>query len=113
MKVHIVQLGISLNYLVLASSKRIILMYVIHHLSDTVMNGSPDNPEKTQQGPGGRVEYWDHRQKAGAIEAPESNVRKDSPDEPKWTHQEIKAHSPEPVEAMVRGESDRVIRTLK
>jgi len=39
-------------------------------------------------GPGERVEHWDHRQNAGAMGAPGSNVKKDSPDELKRTHQE-------------------------
>jgi len=52
------------------------------------MNDSPDNPERTQRGPGERVEHWDHRQNAGAMGAPGSNVKKDSPDELKRTHQE-------------------------
>jgi len=60
---------------------------------EVVMNNSPSNLEKTQRGPGGRVKHWDHRQNAGVMEAPGSNVRKDSSDEPKWTHQE-------PAEAM-------------
>jgi len=47
------------------------------------MNNSPDNPEKTQQGPGGRLEYWNHRQNTGVIGALGSNNRKNSPDEPK------------------------------
>ena len=54
------------------------------------MNDSPDNPEKTQQRPGGRIEHWNHRQNAGAMRTPESNVRKNSLDEPKQTHQELK-----------------------
>ena len=70
------------------------------------MNDSPDNPEKTKWRPGGRREHWDYKQNAGAIEAPGSNVRKDSSDEPKQTHQE-------PVEAMVRGESAGVIRATR
>jgi len=51
------------------------------------MNDSPNNPEKTQLMPGGRVEHRDYRQNAVAMGAPRSNVRKHSPDEPKRTHQ--------------------------
>jgi len=32
-----------------------------HMMGDIVMNDSPDNSERTQQGPGGKVEHWDHR----------------------------------------------------
>jgi len=77
------------------------------------MNDSLDNPEKTQQGPRGRVEYWNHRQNTGAMEAPGSNVRKDSPDEPKWTHQEPKQTRQELAETMVRGESAGVTRATR
>jgi len=70
------------------------------------MNDSPDNPEKTQWGPAGLVEHWDHRQNAGVMEAPGSNMRKDSPDEPKRTHQE-------PAEPRVRGESAGVTRATR
>jgi len=43
---------------------------------EVVMNNSPSNLEKTQRGPGGRVKHWDHRQNAGVMEAPGSNVKK-------------------------------------
>jgi len=55
----------------------------------SVINNSPDNPEKTQRGPGGRVKHWDHKQNAWAIGASGSSIRKDSPDKPKRTHQEL------------------------
>jgi len=51
------------------------------------MNDSPDNPEKTQWRPRGRIEHWDHRQNAVAMGAPGSNIRNNSPDELKQTHQ--------------------------
>jgi len=77
------------------------------------MNDSPDNPEKTQQEPGGRVEHWDHRQNAEAIEALGSNVREDSPDEPKRTHQEpaeVIAGEITLVETMARGQNTGAMR---
>jgi len=84
------------------------------------MNDNPDNPEKTQWEPGERVEHWDHRQNAGAMGAPRSNVKKDSPDELKRTHQKPKRTHQEPAEgiaggrtpaeAMVRGERTGIAR---
>jgi len=78
-----------------------------------VINDSPDNPEKTQWRPEGRVEQWDHRQNAGVIGASGSNIRKDSPDEPKRTHQEpaeVIAGERTLAEAMVKGKSAGVTR---
>ena len=77
------------------------------------MNDSPDNPEKTQQKPGGRIEHLNHRQNAGAIGAPERNVMKDNPDKPKRIHQEpaeIISEKRTPTEAMEKGESTGVTR---
>ena len=70
------------------------------------MNDSPDNPERTQQGPGERIEHWDHRQNAEATRAPRGNVGKNISDEPRWTHQEpgeVIAGERTPAEAMVKG----------
>ena len=78
----------------------------MHKKGSTVMNDSPDNREKIQRRPGGRVEHWDYRQNTGAMGAPGSNSRKDSPDEPKWTHQK-------PAEAIVRGESAGIVRATR
>ena len=77
------------------------------------MNDSPDNPKKTQQGPGRRIEHWDHRQNAGMTGAPGSSARKDSPDEPKRTHQEPEegiAGGRTLAETMVRRESTGTTR---
>jgi len=77
---------------------------------------SSDNPEKTQRGPGGRVEHWNRRQNIEAMRAPESNVWKASPDEPTWTHQEpveVIAEERTLAEAMVKGESTRVTRAIR
>ena len=71
-----------------------------------VINDSPDNPEKTQWRPEGRVEQWDHRQNTEAMGAPRGNVGKDIPDEPQQTHQEpaeVIAGEKTPAEAMVKG----------
>jgi len=77
------------------------------------MNDSLNNPEKTQRRPGERVEHWDHRQNAGAIRAPESNVKKNSEDELKQTHEEPAegiAGGRTLVEAMIKEESAGIAR---
>ena len=77
------------------------------------MNDSPGNLKEIQWRLEERVEHWNRRQNAGAMEAPGSNIRKDSPDEPKRTHQQLKQTYQEPVDTMVRGESTGVTRAIR
>jgi len=79
----------------------------------SVMNNSPDNPEKTQLEPGERIEHWDCRQNTGAIRTPGSTARKDSLDEPKQTRQEPAegiAKRRTLMETMARGENTGTTR---
>jgi len=70
-------------------------------------------PREDSAGARRKGEYWNCRWNSGAIGALGSNVGKDSPDEPKWTHQklaEIIAEEKTPVEAMIKEESAGVTR---
>jgi len=80
------------------------------------MNLSPDNPEKTQRRPEGRVEHEDYKQNTGAIEAFGSNIKKNSPDELKRIHQEpadVIAGERTPTEAIVKEKSAGITRVTR
>jgi len=65
------------------------------------MIDSPNNPEKTQRGPGRRIKHWNHRQTARVMGATGGNVKNNSIDK----LAEATAGERTPAETRARGQN--------